>query len=101
MKKKQLIKHTRHISDELIRQQVEQNGLSIQDYFLIGSQGNYLVCNWERDGTQFIMMNDNEVNNFAVAHYLLRHGVPVYPFGSEVPNRPLPPDQLSTPPAIS
>lgn len=91
MKKKQLIKRTRNISDEFTRQQVEQNGLSIQDYFLIGAEGDYQVCYWEQDGTQFVMVNENEANNFAVAHYLLRHNVPVYPWGSEVSNRePLP-----------
>lgn len=85
MKKKQLIKRTRDIPDELIRQQVEYGGLSVKDYFLLAMQGDYLVCHWDHNGREFVSLDDDEANNFAVAQYLLRHGVPVYQPGSVVP----------------
>jgi len=67
MKKKELIKLTRGIPDELIRQQVEHGGLSVKAYFLLAGQEGYLVCHWGRDGKQYVTMDDDEANNFAVA----------------------------------
>jgi len=85
MKKKQLMKQARDIPDEIIEQQIEQNGLTAADYYLYkmsGPAGNYLVCYRDQDGVEFVVMDDDDVNNFAVARYLLRYGVPAYPPGS-------------------
>ena len=92
MKKKELVKLTRGIPDEVIRQQVECQGLSVKDYFLIAGQEGYIVCHWGRDGRQYVSMDDDEANDFAVSHYLLRSGVPVYQSGDDVPNREAAPD---------
>ena len=92
MKKKELIKLTRDIPDETIRQQVEHTGLLVKDYFLIAGQEGYLVFYWGKDDKQYVIMDDDEANNFAVSQYLLRSGVLVYQLGDAVPNREAAPD---------
>lgn len=87
MKKKELIKAARSISEDVIRQQVEREGLLAKDYFLWEIPEGHLVCYW-RNGMQYVSMNDDEVNNFAVAEYLLARSVRVYSSGD---NPPVPP----------
>jgi hypothetical protein len=70
-----------------VRQQVEHKELSAADYFLVAMADNYLVLHWGRDGRQYVSMDDDEVNNFAVAQYLIRRGVTVYQNPSEVPTQ--------------
>ena len=85
MNRKQLIKLARAVPDEVVRQQVEHEGLSAADYFLVATPDHYLVCHWGYDGRQYVTMDDDEVNNFAVAQYLIRFGVSIYQDPNEVP----------------
>ena len=87
MKQKQLVKLSQDISEDVIRQQVESEGRSAKDYFLVAFEEHHLILFWGSGGQQFAIMDDDDVNNFAVAQYLIQHGAPVYQSAEEVPNR--------------
>ena len=87
MNRKQLIQLARAIPDKSVRQQVEHEKLSASDYFLVAMADHYLVFHWGHDGRQYVSMDDDEVNNFAVAQYLIRLNVPVYQSPGEVPTQ--------------
>jgi hypothetical protein len=87
MKRKRLIKSARDIPEDAIRQQVEAWGKRTENYFLLASGDGFLVCFWNSAGGQNAIMNDDDVNNFAVAQYLIRHGASVYQDIDEVPVR--------------
>ena len=58
VKKKQLVKQTRDIPDEVLRRQVEQSGRTAADYHLydMGRPGEYLVVFRDKNGAEFVVM---------------------------------------------
>ena len=88
MKKKQLIKRTRDIPEEIILRHLEQSGRRLTDYFLVGEEGHYFQGTWGRDGKPqvWLMFSEDEVGDFAIEQFLLRH-VPIYKTEGEVPDR--------------
>lgn len=50
MKRKQLLKKTRDIPEDVIIRSLEHNGRHVSDYFLVGEDGNYIQGNWGPDG---------------------------------------------------
>ena len=87
MRQDQLIKQARDIPEDVIRQQVENEGRSVKDYFLVAYEEHFLVLFWGQEGRQYAIMDDDEINNFAVAQYLIQHGDPVYQSADDVPAR--------------
>lgn len=93
MKRKQFIKQTRDIAEETILRHLEHNGRRLSDYFLVGEDGDYQQGTWGRDGkpTIWMIFSEDEVRDFAIEQYLLRH-VPVYRTEAAVLSRPPEPE---------
>jgi|GEM_PF-1780890 len=88
MKRKQLLKKTRDIPEDVIIRSLEHNGRHVSDYFLVGEDGNYIQGNWGPDGKPqtWLVFSEDETGDFAVEQFLLRH-VPVFRTEEEVPDR--------------
>ena len=88
MKKKQLVKQARNISEEIILRHLEHGGRRLADYFLVGEDGHYQQGTWGHDGEPQVWMrfSEDEVGEFVIEQFLLSH-VPVYKTAAEVPNR--------------
>ena len=86
MKRKQLLKTTRDISEDNIRCHLEAGGHHVSDYFLVGENGNYIWGIWTADGKPQLLFHfsEDEIGHFAIEQFLLQN-VPVYKKEEEIP----------------
>jgi len=86
VKKKQLVKRTHDIPEELILRYLEYSTYRLADYFLVGDKGRYQRGVWGADGNPVLLLffSENQEMDFAIEQFLLRH-VPVYEAEAEVP----------------